>query len=326
MNIPAVTSNNISFSRTLLRYGLPALSREPLHQLQINLGRLCNQACHHCHVDAGPKRTEIMTWEVMEKILLWAESNHIKSVDLTGGAPEMNPHFRKFVDAFLQQGVQVTVRCNLTVLWEPGQEDLAQWYAERSVRLVCSLPCYTRENVDAQRGKDTFDKSIRALNALNDQGYGKKEHLPLDLVYNPGGPFLPPEQARLQQDYKERLSADFGIVFSSLLTITNLPISRFRHALVRDGELQNYEQLLADNFNPETLPGLMCRHLISLDWTGTIYDCDFNQMLDLPLAGKTPRKIWDLDLVVLQKQSIATANHCFGCTAGSGSSCGGALV
>ncbi|GMQ91524.1 MAG: arsenosugar biosynthesis radical SAM protein ArsS [Gammaproteobacteria bacterium] len=320
------TDNNISFSNALLRSGLPILTREPLRDLQINLGRLCNQACHHCHVDAGPKRTEIMSWDVMERILDWAKNNRIRSVDLTGGAPEINPHFRKLVDGFLQQGAQVTVRCNLTVLWEPGQEDLAQWYAERSIKLACSLPCYTRDNVDAQRGKNVFNKSIRALKALNDQGYGKKDHLPLDLVYNPGGPFLPPEQSKLQQDYKERLSADFGVVFSSLLTITNLPISRFRHALERDGELQDYQQLLDDNFNPETLPGLMCRHLISVDWMGRIYDCDFNQMLDIPLAGKGPRKIWELDLSVLQEQSIAVGDHCLGCTAGSGSSCGGALV
>ncbi len=320
------TDNNISFSNALLRSGLPVLTREPLRDLQINLGRLCNQACHHCHVDAGPKRTEIMSWDVMEKILDWAKNNRIRSVDLTGGAPEINPHFRKFVDAFLQQDAQVTVRCNLTVLWEPGQEDLAQWYAERSIRLACSLPCYTRDNVDAQRGKNVFNKSIRALKALNDQGYGKKDHLPLDLVYNPGGPFLPPEQNKLQQDYKERLSADFGVVFSSLLTITNLPINRFRHTLERDGELQDYQQLLNDNFNPETLPGLMCRHLISVDWMGRIYDCDFNQMLDIPLAGKGPREIWELDLSVLQQQSIAVGDHCLGCTAGSGSSCGGALV
>jgi radical SAM/Cys-rich protein len=320
------TDNNISFSNALLRSGLPVLTREPLRDLQINLGRLCNQACHHCHVDAGPKRTEIMSWDVMERILDWAKNNRIRSVDLTGGAPEINPHFRKFVDGFLQQGAQVTVRCNLTVLWEPGQEDLAQWYAERSIKLVCSLPCYTRDNVDAQRGKNVFNKSIRALKALNDQGYGKKNRLPLDLVYNPGGPFLPPEQSKLQQDYKERLSADFGVVFSSLLTITNLPINRFRHALERDGELQDYQQLLDNNFNPETLPGLMCRHLISVDWMGRIYDCDFNQMLDIPLAGKGLRKIWELDLSVLQEQSIAVGDHCLGCTAGSGSSCGGALV
>lgn len=326
MDALAKTDNNISFRSTLLRYGLTTLTREPLRELQINLGRLCNQACNHCHVDAGPKRTEVMSWDVMEKILGWAETNGIRSVDLTGGAPELNPRFRKFVDGFLQQGAHVTVRCNLTVLWEPGQKSLTQWYAERSIRLVCSLPCYTKKNVDAQRGKDVFDKSIRALKSLNDQGYGKKGRLPLDLVYNPGGPYLPPDQDQLQQDYKERLSADFGIVFSSLLTITNLPISRFRHALERDGQLQNYQQLLADNFNLETLPGLMCRHLVSVDWLGKIYDCDFNQMLDIPLAGKGPRKLWELDLTALQQQSIAVGDHCLGCTAGSGSSCGGALV
>lgn len=326
MDVLTKPDNSISFGSALLRSGLTALTRAPLRELQINLGRLCNQACNHCHVDAGPKRTEVMSWDVMEKILRWAKTNRIRSVDLTGGAPELNPHFRKFVHGFLQQEMQVTVRCNLTVLWEPDQEDLAQWYAERCIRLVCSLPCYTKENVDVQRGKDVFDKSIRALKALNDQGYGKKDHLPLDLVYNPGGPFLPPEQGRLQQDYKERLSADFGIVFSSLLTITNLPISRFRHALERDGQLQDYQQLLADNFNPETLPDLMCRHLVSVDWMGKIYDCDFNQMLDIPLAGRGPRKLWELDLSALQQQSIAVGDHCLGCTAGSGSSCGGALV
>jgi radical SAM/Cys-rich protein len=326
MDALAKTDHHISFSNTLLRSGLTTLTREPLRELQINLGRLCNQACNHCHVDAGPKRTEIMSWEVMEKILGWAKINDIRSVDLTGGAPELNPHFRKFVDGFLQQDVQVTVRCNLTVLWEPGQENLAQWYAERSIKLVCSLPCYTKKNVDAQRGKDVFDKSIRALKALNGQGYGKKDRLPLDLVYNPGGPFLPPEQGKLQQDYKERLSADFSIVFSSLLTITNLPISRFRHTLERDGQLRDYQELLIDNFNPETLPGLMCRNLVSVDWMGKIYDCDFNQMLGIPLAGKGSQNIWELNLSVLKQQSIAVGDHCLGCTAGSGSSCGGALI
>lgn len=316
--------NNL-FAARLGQHGL-TLTRAPLQALQVNVGKLCNQACHHCHVDAGPKRTEIMTWETMTRILDWSAHHHIREVDITGGAPEINPHFQRFIEGFLAQGCQITVRCNLTVLLEPGQEDLAAWYAARGIRLVCSLPCYTRENVEAQRGKGVFDKSIDALKRLNAVGYGREPHLLLDLVYNPGGAFLPGPQAKLEADYHERLRVDHGIEFTHLRTLTNLPINRFAHWLEREGKYDTYLQLLEEHFNPETVPGLMCRHLLSVDWRGRVYDCDFNQMLELPLAGGAARALWEIDPADLEGQPIATGSHCLGCTAGSGSSCGGALV
>lgn len=314
-----------NFSETLDAHQLPVLKRSQLADLQINLGYLCNQACEHCHVEAGPKRTELMTWETMQKILNWAKDANIKSVDLTGGAPEMNPHFRQFIEAFQAQGAQIISRCNLTILTEPGYEDMAQWYADHKIRLVSSLPCYTKENVEKQRGKGAFGKSIEALKALNKVGYAGREDLPLDLVYNPGGPFLPPAQASLEQEYKTRLKTDFNIAFSNLLTITNLPIKRFEHYLKRSGQLESYLSLLVENFNPCTVGGLMCKQLISVDWQGYVYDCDFNQMLEIPLAGEAKQALWDVEIDALEDKPIAVASHCFGCTAGAGSSCGGAL-
>ncbi len=315
-----------SFARALGAHGLGPLRRERLRELQVNVGRLCNQACHHCHVDAGPKRTEIMAWETMERILEWARAAGITAVDITGGAPEINPHFRRFVDGLLAQGSRVTVRCNLTALLEPGQEDLAVWYAQRKIRLVCSLPCYTQKNVDAQRGDGVFEKSLEALKRLNAAGYGGDATLMLDLVYNPGGAFLPGAQDKLEADYRQRLAGDFGIVFSRLMTITNLPINRFAHFLERTGQSGKYMQLLEENFNPATVPGLMCRHLISVDWRGRVYDCDFNQMLDLPLGDQPHRYLWDITADRLAGAPVAVDSHCFGCTAGAGSSCGGALA
>ena len=309
-----LNSNNLS-----LKHG-------QTNELQINLGKLCNLACHHCHVDAGPKRTEIMTWSVMEKILVWAKAANISRVDLTGGAPEMNPHFREFCAELISMGVQITSRCNITVMFEPGQEDLAQWYADNKIRLVCSLPCYTADNVDAQRGKGVFDKSIAGLLKLNKLGYGTDPKLSLDLVYNPGGAFLPPPQLSLEQDYRRMLGENFGIVFSSLLAITNIPINRFAHALKRDGELVEYQNLLVNNFNANTVGNLMCKSLINLDWEGRVFDCDFNQMLDIPLAGGEQRYLWDIAIDDVEGMPIATNRHCFGCTAGAGSSCGGVLA
>ena len=314
-----------TFRAMLARHGIQ-LRRAPLSELQVNVGRLCNQACNHCHVDAGPKRTEIMTWETMQRVLAWAKRAHVKGVDVTGGAPEINPHFREFVDAFLALGATVTSRCNLTVLLHPGQEDLKHWYAARRVRIVASLPCYTRENVEAQRGDGVFEKSVIALRRLNAVGYGRAPELVLDLVYNPGGAFLPGDQAKLEGDYKQRLRDDFGIEFNRLFTIANQPINRFAHYLERTGQYDKYTQLLLENFNAGTVPELMCRHLLSVDWLGRVYDCDFNQMLDLPLAGHTPRYLWDIDADTLAGTPIATGPHCFACTAGAGSSCGGALV
>jgi radical SAM/Cys-rich protein len=315
-----------SFADSLSRHGLGTLRRDRLRELQVNVGRLCNQACNHCHVDAGPKRTEIMTWATMEKILGWARAAGITAVDITGGAPEVNPHFRRFVDGFLALGAQVTARCNLTVLLEPGQEDLASWYAQRGIRLVCSLPCYTRKNVDAQRGDGVFDKSIEALRRLNAAGYGRDASLRLDLVYNPGGVSLPGAQEKLEADYRKRLHEDFDIAFSRLMTITNMPINRFAHYLERAGQYENYMQKLEESFNPATVPGLMCRHLISVDWRGRVYDCDFNQMLELPLADEPHRYLWDVVIADLAGKPIAVDSHCRGCTAGAGSSCGGALA
>jgi radical SAM/Cys-rich protein len=301
------------------------LKRARLSQLQINLGYLCNQACEHCHVEAGPKRTEMMNWETMSKILQWAGENDIKSVDITGGAPEMIPQFREFCDGFIQLGINITSRCNITVQYEPGQEDLVQWYADRKIRLVCSLPCYSKENVDRQRGKGVFGKSISGLQAFNEAGYGIDKDLSLNLVYNPVGPHLPPSQAELQTEYKSRLKNDFNIEFNNLLTITKLPVKRFEHFLKRTGQLASYEQLLVDNFNANNVEPLMCRHLISVDWQGYVYDCDFNQMLEMPLALTGKKQLWDINGKQLENGPIAVAKHCFGCTAGAGSSCGGAL-
>jgi len=315
-----------SFTRHLHAHGLGPLRRANLSELQINVGRLCNQACNHCHVDAGPNRKEIMTWETMERILRWAESVAIARVDITGGAPEMNPNFRRFVDAFIAMEAEVISRCNLTVLFETGQENLASWYAERQITLACSLPCYSKKNVDAQRGRGVFDKSIAALQQLNKHGYGINEGLTLDLVYNPGGASLPPPQPKLEAEYKQRLFDDFGIQFNRLLTITNLPINRFAHYLDRTGQRQTYQKLLSDNFNADTVPGLMCRHLLSVDWRARVYDCDFNQMLDLPLGTRSHRYLWDIKANDLTDSVISVGPHCFGCTAGSGSSCGGSLV
>ena len=321
-NIPQSGPN---FDDVLIQHGLKLEHAKP-NELQINLGKLCNLACHHCHVDAGPKRTEIMTWETMQKILSWAKKAGIQKADLTGGAPEMNPHFQEFCHALLDMGVQITSRCNITVLYEKGQEDLAQWYADNKIRLVCSLPCYTEDNVDAQRGKGVFDKSIAGLQLLNSLGYGHDEALSLDLVYNPGGAFLPPPQASLEQDYRKMLGDNFDITFSNLLAITNIPINRFAHALHRDGEIDGYQQLLVNNFNATTVEQLMCRHLINLDWEGRVFDCDFNQMLDIPLSGRETRYLWDIEIDGVHGQPIATNRHCFGCTAGAGSSCGGVLA
>ncbi|GHA08527.1 radical SAM/Cys-rich domain protein [Arenicella chitinivorans] len=313
------------FHSVLKQHGLNLRHSTP-NELQINLGKLCNLACHHCHVDAGPKRTEIMSWEVMQRILQWADTAAIKKADLTGGAPELNPDFRKFCDALIDLGIEITSRCNITVLFEPNQSDLAQWYADRQIRLVCSLPCYTEDNVDAQRGKGVFDKSIAGLQQLNAVGYGVDPNLRLDLVYNPGGAFLPPPQDSLEADYRRMLRDKFSIEFSNLLAITNIPINRFAHALLRDQQLEPYQHLLVENFNPETVEQLMCRSLINLDWYGRIYDCDFNQMLELPMGGGKPRYLWELDVNEVAGSSIATNRHCFGCTAGAGSSCGGVLA
>ncbi|KAA3622299.1 MAG: radical SAM/Cys-rich domain protein, partial [Proteobacteria bacterium] len=279
------------------------------------------------HVDAGPRRTEIMSRETADRILEWIRDNRVRDVDITGGAPEMNPGFREFVDACLALGARVGVRCNLTILLEPGYEDLADWYAARGIALTCSMPCYSQKNVDNQRGKGVFDRSIEALKRLNGVGYGHEPGLPLDLVYNPAGAFLPPPQESLEADYKREFAERFGIVFNRLLALANLPINRFERYLRNNGQLESYRRTLNEAFNPGTVEGLMCRHLVSVDWQGYVFDCDFNQMLDMPLIHDHRRpRLWDVKAADLETRPIAVGSHCYGCTAGAGSSCGGSLL
>ena len=318
----------VSFERALEGHRLAPLRRRAVATLQVNIGRLCDLACHHCHVEAGPKRTENMSFRTAERVVeLVGTSPGITLVDLTGGAPEMNPNFRFLVREARALGRQVIDRCNLTVLFLPGQEDLAEFLAEHEVAVVASLPCYTKENVDKQRGRGVFGMSIEGLKLLNRLGYGGPGSLlALDLVYNPLGALLPPPQRELEARYRVELAELFGIEFHHLFTITNMPIKRFAHDLARQGKEEEYLSLLVNHFNPESVSGLMCRDLVSVAWDGTLHDCDFNQMLEIPLGGR-PRTIWDLDdLGALEGEPIATARHCFGCTAGAGSSCGGALV
>ena len=321
-----------AFDAALEAHGVAPLVRADVGTLQLNVGKLCNMACHHCHVEAGPHRTEIMPREVAEQVLRVLDANAgIEHVDLTGGAPELNPSFRFLVAEARRRGRSVIDRCNLSVLFEAGQEDLAAFLAEHQVHVVASLPCYGPANVDKQRGKGAFDKSIEALVALNALGYGQPgSPLTLDLVYNPLGAFLPPAQAPLEATYKAELAERFAITFDRLLTITNMPISRFAHALARDGQGEAYMSLLVNHFNPATVEGLMCRSLVSVGWDGELFDCDFNQMLELPLGAegeRLPRTIWDLtDLRALRGARVRTGAHCFGCTAGAGSSCSGAVT
>jgi radical SAM/Cys-rich protein len=294
--------------------------------LQVNLGLQCNQQCHHCHLEASPKRTEMMDWPIMEMILEAVRRLNCQRVDLTGGAPELNPYFRRFVEAISTGGLTVQVRTNLTILLEPGMEDLPHFFRDHGIQIVASMPCYLEENVCAQRGKEVYEKSIKAIKCLNSLGYGMEPSLQLNLVYNPGGPFLPPPQSVLEIDYRRELSQRFGIVFSHLLTITNMPLGRFRKELDRQDLRENYLQLLRNSFNPQTLSGLMCRHQLSVGWDGTLFDCDFNLALGLPINHGAPDHIQRFDLGELSKRRIVTGEHCFGCTAGAGSSCGGALV
>ncbi len=314
------------FNSALREHGFAALQRLDVTTLQINVGKLCNQACHHCHVEAGPKRTEIMPAQVADRVLnLLMASPTIEVVDITGGAPELNPNFSRLVLISRSLGRHVIDRCNLTVLFEPGQQDLPDFLADNRVEVTASLPCYTAENVDKQRGRGVFDKSIRALKLLNKLGYGMPgSELKLNLVYNPLGAFLPPPEENLENDYKRQLRQHFGIEFNRLFTITNMPIKRFAEFLIRNGQLAEYMSLLVNHFNPGTVQHLMCRSLVSVGWDGKLYDCDFNQMLDIEAPGH--RTIWEIEsFSELAHCKIATDNHCFGCTAGAGSSCGGSL-
>lgn len=304
----------------------PALRRHTLDTLQVNLGYRCNQSCVHCHVNAGPTRTEMMDRETMALIPRIIDARGIGTLDLTGGAPELHEGFRELVKTAREQGVRVIDRCNLTILFEPGQEDLAAFLAENRVEVVASLPCYSVDNVDQQRGKGTFDKSIAALQQLNALGYGRPDSgLVLNLVYNPQGPSLPPNQANLQAAYKRELAEHFGITFNTLYALANMPIQRFGSMLISKGRFDEYLSLLKDNFAAANLEGVMCRNLISVDWQGYLYDCDFNQQLGLALPGEGRPHLRDLLRRDPQGCPIRVAEHCYGCTAGQGSSCGGAL-
>jgi radical SAM/Cys-rich protein len=305
----------------------PPLRRAQLTTLQVNLGYRCNQACLHCHVNAGPTRTEMMDDRGVDLVLDVLARRGIGTLDLTGGAPELHPQFRRVVRAARSLGATVIDRCNLTVLQEPGQDGLADFLAEQQVRVVASLPCYTQENVDSQRGAGVFERSIAALGELNARGYGKDHSLTLDLVYNPLGPVLPGPQDKLEADYKRELGERFGIVFNRLLTLANMPINRFGSTLVSKGQFADYMTLLHDSHRPENLERVMCRELVSVDWQGYLYDCDFNQMLGLglQLPGRPRPHLRDLLEADLAGRPIAVADHCYGCTAGQGSSCGGAL-
>jgi len=316
----------VDFDKKLTAHGLE-LRSTAIDTLQVNVGKLCNQGCKHCHVDASPTRTEIMTRKtaeaVVDAILRW----RFPVVDITGGAPELNPSFRYLVREARVAGARVIVRHNLTVMFEKGQEDLPEFFREQAAEVVSSLPYFLEDRTDAQRGRGVFQKSVIALHRLNAAGYGKEtSELTLDLVYNPVGAFLPPAQASIEADFKRELMNRYGIVFNHLYTITNMPIKRFLDYLRRSGNAEHYMHKLVEAFNPATVAGLMCRNLVSVDWTGRLYDCDFNQMLELCVAAELPQTITEFDPEKFARRRIMTGSHCFGCTAGAGSSCGGVVV
>lgn len=305
----------------------PPVRRASLHTLQMNLGYLCNLACTHCHVEAGPKRTELMDRQTMDIALAFMDAQGIRNLDVTGGSPEMNPDFAYLMRAARARGVHLMDRCNPTIIEEDGYRWVPRFLADHQVEVIASLPCYLSDNVDAQRGKGVFEASISALKKLNDQGYGHPgTGLALNLVYNPVSPSLPPPQGTLETDYKQFLADQFGIVFDNLFTLANMPIKRYAHMLMREGRLGEYMDLLKAAHQDENLPGVMCRGLLSVDWQGHVYDCDFNQMLDLPLGGGGAVHLGALMETDFRGRAIATGDHCYGCTAGQGSSCGGALM
>jgi len=312
----------------LLETDFPAIRRGPLETLQVNLGYQCNQSCLHCHVNAGPRRTEVMSADVAEAVIRFLTDSPVSTLDLTGGAPELNPSFRRLVSAARALNIAVIDRCNLTILLEPGQADTDRFLAKNQVKIVASLPCYIKDNVDAQRGDGTFAGSIEALRRLNHLGYGQAgTGLELDLVYNPQGPVLPPPQQTLELDYRQHLETRYGIQFNKLRTLTNMPIKRFGSTLVSQGKFAEYMQLLRTTHQDSNLAGVMCRTLLSVDWRGYLYDCDFNQMLGIPLqlGGHGRPHISGITAAELADAAIRVADHCYGCTAGQGSSCGGAL-
>lgn len=305
----------------------PRITRRRVETVQVNLGYRCNQTCLHCHVNAGPQRKESMRRETIDQVLGFLDATGATTLDVTGGAPELNPDFRYLVRSARDAGVRVIDRCNLTILLEPDQEDLAGFLAMHRVEITASLPCYLEDNVDSQRGKGVYESSIRALQQLNALGYGTEPELPLNLVYNPLGPRLPPDQTSLEADYRRELGSRFGIAFTRLYTLANMPIQRFGSTLVTQGRFGEYMRLLRDAHRDENLEQVMCRTLVSVDWEGYLYDCDFNQMLGIPLvlAGRPRRHVSEVTIGQLSDGDIAVADHCYGCTAGQGSSCGGAL-
>jgi radical SAM/Cys-rich protein len=328
LNTPSVFSGKTAdFAGTLRTHGLLPLATTRIDVLQVNLGKMCNQACTHCHVDAGPDRIEMMSAEVLNSCLQAVDTLGVRTVDITGGAPEMHPDFRWFVDELVGRGVDVMVRCNLTIIVaNPKYHDLPSFYAERRVHVVSSLPCYTEENVDRQRGAGAFEDSIAALKLLNTAGYGDPSTgLKLDLVYNPGGASLPGPQSSLRADYARILHEEHGIIFNDLHCMTNMPIARFLEDLIQSGRYAEYMDLLVGTFNAASVDRLMCRNTLSVGWDGMLHDCDFNQMLELTVSGPT-RHIRDAASLLTEGRPIVTAQHCYGCTAGAGSSCGGQLA
>jgi radical SAM/Cys-rich protein len=312
----------------LKEIAFPPIRRGQLDTLQVNVGYRCNQSCVHCHVNAGPHRSEEMAADVVDVVLAFLAQRRVATLDITGGAPELNPHFRRMVTSARAIGVRVIDRCNLTILEVPGQEDLAQFLARARVEIVASMPCYLEQNVDRQRGKGVFDASVRGLQRLNALGYGREgTDLVLNLVYNPQGPVLPPAQDALEADYKRILGERYGIAFNSLYTLANMPIQRFGAILIAQGEFGRYLEVLRAAHIDANLEHVMCRNLVSVDWRGYLYDCDFNQMLDLPLrhGGRERLHIADLLATEIEGDAVRVAGHCYGCTAGQGSSCGGAL-
>lgn len=319
----ALPNSPVGFSEKL---GYKELFAETIDTLQVNVGKLCNQACKHCHVDASPARTEIMSREVVEACVQVIRDFKIPILDITGGAPELIPDFRYFVTEARKLNTKIIVRHNLTVMFEENQTDLPEFFAENETEVVSSLPYFLEQQTDAQRGNGVFEKSIDALKRLNKVGYGIDEKLVLNLVYNPVGAFLPPAQSAIEADFKRELKQRYNISFNNLFTITNMPIARYLDWLRRSKNEESYMQKLVNAFNPATISGLMCRNLISVDWQGNLFDCDFNQMLELGVEENAPQTIFDFDLEKLKNRLIVTANHCFGCTAGSGSSCGGTVA
>ena len=307
----------------LKKTDFPAIRRSELETLQVNLGYQCNQSCLHCHVNAGPNRTEMMDAETIDLVIQVLARKQVKVLDLTGGAPELNVHFRRLVVAARSLGIRVIDRCNLTILFEPNQDDLAQFLADNQVEVVASMPCYSLDRVDKQRGEGVFDKSIAGLQLLNALGYGlPSSPLTLNLVYNPQGPALPPEQIALEADYKRELGKHFGISFNHLFALTNMPIQRFGSTLISKGQFHDYMQLLKSSYKPSNLDTVMCKTTVSVDYLGNLFDCDFNQMLGMPIAMQKLKDLLDINI---NGKPIRIADHCYGCTAGQGSSCGGAL-